>query len=251
MGADPLCGTGRVSTPRACLKIRRWAWTPATRALRSSAHGRRPRSRRPDHAAELDVNPYPIYRALREQRVVWICALERWMVTMWDDVGHAETAQESFSANETHANLTRIIGSPGSCPSSSCTLTLRSATDVRRRTPTSPDPVNVSAARRPSSVNARESLIPCGGPEAVCTSAALGRRKPTGRALEERWVEAFKAGGGVAPGGGDEERVSIRAVGGQGVSDHRGCGSFRVRTRRGRQPMSSRGTAERVDTSAG
>jgi len=60
--------------------------------------------------ADLNVNPYPIYRALRDEGVVWIEALGRWMVTCWDDVTSVETAREDFSANETNSNLTRIIG---------------------------------------------------------------------------------------------------------------------------------------------
>jgi cytochrome P450 len=60
--------------------------------------------------ADLNVDPYPIYRELRGRGVVWIEALGRWMVTRWDDVTAVETAREDFSANETGSNLTRIIG---------------------------------------------------------------------------------------------------------------------------------------------
>jgi cytochrome P450 len=60
--------------------------------------------------ADLNVNPYPIYRELREHGVVWVEALGRWMVSRWDDVTSVETAREDFSANETGSNLTRIIG---------------------------------------------------------------------------------------------------------------------------------------------
>jgi cytochrome P450 len=60
--------------------------------------------------AELNVNPYPTYGALRDEGVVWIEALGRWMVTRWDDVIGVETAREDYSANETNSNLTRVIG---------------------------------------------------------------------------------------------------------------------------------------------
>jgi cytochrome P450 len=74
-------------------------------------HGTGPDDRGRITIAELNTNPYPAYRALRDEGVVWIDALERWMVTRWDDVIGVETAREDFSANETNSNLTRVIGS--------------------------------------------------------------------------------------------------------------------------------------------
>ncbi len=58
----------------------------------------------------LDTNPYPLYRELRDRGVVWVEAINRWMVTRWDDVGAVEVAKDDFSANETESNLTRVIG---------------------------------------------------------------------------------------------------------------------------------------------
>ncbi len=60
--------------------------------------------------AALDADPYPIYRELRDEGVVWVEALSRWMVTRWDDVAAVETRREDFSSNETQSNLTRIVG---------------------------------------------------------------------------------------------------------------------------------------------
>jgi cytochrome P450 len=59
---------------------------------------------------ELDRNPFPAYRALRDGGVVWVEALGRWMVGRWDDVEAVETARQDFSADETNSNLTRTIG---------------------------------------------------------------------------------------------------------------------------------------------
>jgi cytochrome P450 len=73
-------------------------------------HGTGPDDRGRITIAELNTEPYPIYRALRHEGVVWIEALERWMVTRWEDVISVETAREDFSANETNSNLTRVIG---------------------------------------------------------------------------------------------------------------------------------------------
>jgi hypothetical protein len=59
---------------------------------------------------ELTLNPYPVYRSLRETGVTWIEALGRWMVSGWEDVSRVETSREDFSSNETDSNLTRLIG---------------------------------------------------------------------------------------------------------------------------------------------
>ncbi|MBS1843395.1 MAG: cytochrome P450 [Actinobacteria bacterium] len=58
----------------------------------------------------LVADPYPHYRELRDAGVVWVEALERWMVTRWDDVGAVEVAREAFSATEPDSLLTRTIG---------------------------------------------------------------------------------------------------------------------------------------------
>lgn len=55
-------------------------------------------------------NPYPHYRELRDAGVVWVEAIDRWMVTRWDDVGAVEVARDAFSANEPGSLLTRTIG---------------------------------------------------------------------------------------------------------------------------------------------
>lgn len=58
----------------------------------------------------LFLDPYPHYRELRDAGVVWVEALERWMVTRWDDVGAVEVAKDAFSATEPGSLLTKTIG---------------------------------------------------------------------------------------------------------------------------------------------
>jgi len=58
----------------------------------------------------LFADPYPHYRELRDAGVVWVEALERWMVTRWDDVGAVEVARDAFSANEPDSLLSKTIG---------------------------------------------------------------------------------------------------------------------------------------------
>jgi hypothetical protein len=48
---------------------------------------------------ELDTNPYPAYKKLQDsETVVWVEAVQRRMVTRWDDVIHVGTNEEIFSA---------------------------------------------------------------------------------------------------------------------------------------------------------
>jgi cytochrome P450 len=84
--------------------------TAHTAVAASDRHGVGPDDDGRITIAQLNANPYPIYRALRDEGVVWIETLGRWMVTRWDDVGQVETARADFSANETNSNLTRVIG---------------------------------------------------------------------------------------------------------------------------------------------
>lgn len=58
----------------------------------------------------LFLDPYPHYRNLRDAGVVWVEALDRWLVTRWDDVGAVEVARDSFSANEPGSLLSKVIG---------------------------------------------------------------------------------------------------------------------------------------------
>ena len=59
---------------------------------------------------DLDVNPYPSYRALRDEGVVWVEAIQRWLVTRWDDVIAVETDRVSYSAMERDSLQTRVMG---------------------------------------------------------------------------------------------------------------------------------------------
>ena len=60
--------------------------------------------------AELSANPYPHYRRLREQGVVWVEAVNRWLVTRWEDLDHVERDGESFTARERDSLQTRVMG---------------------------------------------------------------------------------------------------------------------------------------------
>ena len=61
--------------------------------------------------AELDVNPYPIYKQLRDaETVTWVDAVNRWMVTRWEDIVYVDTHPEIFSAMETDSLQTRVMG---------------------------------------------------------------------------------------------------------------------------------------------
>lgn len=59
---------------------------------------------------ELFANPYPTYRQLQEQGVVWVEAANRWLVTRWDDIDRIERDSESFTAMESGSLQTRVMG---------------------------------------------------------------------------------------------------------------------------------------------
>jgi hypothetical protein len=83
---------------------------PATHHPIVERHGSGPDDAGAIAHAELELDPYPTYRELRERGVVWVDALQRWMVTRWDDVIRVETGRQHFSSDETDSNLTRIVG---------------------------------------------------------------------------------------------------------------------------------------------
>jgi cytochrome P450 len=58
----------------------------------------------------LNVNPYPVYRRLRDEGVVWVEAVNRWVVTRWDDVDAVERNTEDFTARERESLQTRVMG---------------------------------------------------------------------------------------------------------------------------------------------
>lgn len=60
--------------------------------------------------AALDANPYPAYAHLRREGVVWVEAVERWLVTRWDDIDLIERDSTSFTARETDSLQTRVMG---------------------------------------------------------------------------------------------------------------------------------------------
>jgi cytochrome P450 len=150
--------------------------------------------------AQLNLNPYPIYRALRDEGVVWVEALGRWMVTRWDDVAAVETRREDFSSDETHSNLTRIVGHQMLRSDGAAHKRLRSAAQ---------DPL------RPGAVEARQDtfqriadqlideLAPRGAGDlvagfaapfaALCLADIIGLRDATARDVEA-WSQAIMAG---------------------------------------------------------
>jgi cytochrome P450 len=75
----------------------------------AAKHGAGPDDAGAVRLADLDRNPYPTYRALRESGVVWVQALDRWVVTRWADVVAVETGS-AFTAMETGSLQTRVMG---------------------------------------------------------------------------------------------------------------------------------------------
>jgi cytochrome P450 len=60
---------------------------------------------------DLDVNPYPIYKQLRDtETIIWVDVVNRWMVTRWEDVIYVDTHPEIFSTMETDSLQTRVMG---------------------------------------------------------------------------------------------------------------------------------------------
>ena len=61
--------------------------------------------------ADLEADPDPILARLRaEEPVVWVPALEMWLVTRWDDVAHMEAHPEDFTAATEPSFLARALG---------------------------------------------------------------------------------------------------------------------------------------------
>ncbi|MFL5847042.1 MAG: cytochrome P450 [Solirubrobacteraceae bacterium] len=58
----------------------------------------------------LTANPYPTYRALRDQGVVWVDAVNRWLVSRWEDFDAVERDAERFTAREHGSLQTRVMG---------------------------------------------------------------------------------------------------------------------------------------------
>jgi cytochrome P450 len=59
---------------------------------------------------ELTANPYPTYKKLREQGVVWVEAVDRWLVTRWEDLDEIERDSDRFTARERDSLQTRVMG---------------------------------------------------------------------------------------------------------------------------------------------
>jgi cytochrome P450 len=79
-------------------------------ALVGERHGRGPSDDGEISLSALEQNPYPIYRRLRDEGVVWVEAAGRWLVTRWDDVDAVERDSDAFTAMEEASLQTRVMG---------------------------------------------------------------------------------------------------------------------------------------------
>lgn len=62
--------------------------------------------------AELETDPYPIYKRLQERApVCWVPSVNLWLATRWHDVEYVCKHPEVFSAEIPNSALTRTIGS--------------------------------------------------------------------------------------------------------------------------------------------
>jgi cytochrome P450 len=60
---------------------------------------------------ELERDPYPIYRRLRDDEPVsWVPAVQLWLVTRYDDVRHLDLAPDIFTAATDPSTLNRTMG---------------------------------------------------------------------------------------------------------------------------------------------
>ena len=80
------------------------------RALLGERHGAGPSDGGAITLEALAQNPYPIYRRLRDEGVVWVEAAGRWLVTRWDDVDAVERDSDAFTAMEEASLQTRVMG---------------------------------------------------------------------------------------------------------------------------------------------
>jgi len=61
---------------------------------------------------QLEEDPYPIYRRLREEEpVAWMPVLKAWLVTRWDDVRMVMSNPDSFVTNSPSAPQVKVAGS--------------------------------------------------------------------------------------------------------------------------------------------
>jgi cytochrome P450 len=79
-------------------------------ALVGERHGCGPSDEGEISLEALEQNPYPIYRRLRDEGVVWVEAVNRWLVTRWDDLDAVERDSEAFTAMEEASLQTRAMG---------------------------------------------------------------------------------------------------------------------------------------------
>jgi cytochrome P450 len=60
---------------------------------------------------DLERDPYPIYRLLREEEPVsWVESVGLWLVTRWDDVMYVDEHPEMFTAETNPSTLNRTFG---------------------------------------------------------------------------------------------------------------------------------------------
>ena len=149
---------------------------------------------------QLNLNPYPVYRELRDSGVTWVEALGRWMVTRWEDVSRVETAREDFSSNESASNLTRIIGHQMLRSDGPAHRRLRAAAQdplrppaVQRRAPALQE-VADRLMREFGERGAVDLVAAFAAPfAALCLAEVIGFRGVTASDVE-RWSQAIMAG---------------------------------------------------------
>lgn len=84
--------------------------TELTATLERERCGRGPDDGGAVRLEELSSNPYPTYKRLRDQGVVWVEAVDRWLVTRWEDLDRVERDSDRFTARERDSLQTRVMG---------------------------------------------------------------------------------------------------------------------------------------------
>ena len=80
------------------------------RALAHDRHGTGPSAGGEITLEALAENPYPLYRRLRDEGVVWVESVQRWLVTRWEDFDAVERESDSYKAMEHGSLQTRVRG---------------------------------------------------------------------------------------------------------------------------------------------
>ncbi|MCA1703857.1 MAG: cytochrome P450 [Actinobacteria bacterium] len=152
---------------------------------------------------QLEADPYPIYKELRNREpVAFVEALGFWMVTRWDDVVRVDRETDVFSAAIDHSTINRTLGP---------TMMHAEPEDHQRVRPAIADPLRPTALREvifPAVIRiAKELMDGFSAEETVdlmdrfaeplsvrVVALTLGLPKADEHRLR-RWFDAFAAGG--------------------------------------------------------